>query len=277
MLTYPSSNLNQPAPAQPQGNGAFFSGRLGQSQQQVVPGVRIDLSNIKPTTRYNDLQEDLQKQIEHMDKTIQGFIKQKHELDAFLPAHGEQINAIPGDVKFVSRKYAGVDSAMGADLQAIRQLKNLVDVDAEQARLSFAVVDNLTLPMQYHSSGLNRHPGISGANNADGQTDQDLVNYFSKTAGEMDEQIKKFQKNVKEIEVHLGGVQASIMEQAQRIQANRNGTSGGAEDKIVELAAVLREFEGSILHVAGTVGGAREGVTELQLGDLRGRSTNGIR
>lgn len=253
---------------------------------QVVPGVRIDVSNMKSTTRFNDLHEDIQKGIADIDKFIQNCMSQKDQLDAFMPAHGEQLSAIPGDVRFVGRKYAAVDSALGADLHAIKQMRDLVKSDAEEAKLSFSAVDNLMLPSQYH---VNNAPGFFGSSNRDGsgsggkggddddKTASDLVGYFSKQVDEMDEQIKRFQKNVREIEMHLGGVQQNIMDQASRLQNGGGGFgAGSAEDKQMELYAVLRDFEESILQVAGVVGAGREGVTELQLSDFRGRGLNGV-
>lgn len=254
---------------------------MGQSQQQQqnsVPGVRIDVSNIRSTTRFNDLQEDLQKQIEEIDKAIQGFINQKNELDAFMPAHGEQLSSIPSDVAFVSRKAAGVEGALGADAVAVKQLRELVKVDADNARLSFKAVDNLKLPTSYHQAGLwstrggGHHHGGSGSPNADEEGSSDLVSFFSRTADEMGETMKKFERNLGEIEMHLHGVQGSVLEQLQRVAATpkEGGGQGQGDAKIHELAAVLKDFEESILQVAGTVGGAREGVTGLQLGDLMG-------
>ncbi|KAJ9142965.1 Nucleoporin NUP49 [Pleurostoma richardsiae] len=282
------SSLNQ-STQQPQANAlgqtlgggsalgpGLTMGQSTSSSQQVVPGVRIDLSNIKSTTRFNDLQEDLQKEIANIDRVIQGCIAQKNELDAFMPAHGEQLASIPTDVRFVSRKYAGVDGALAADAQAIRGLRELVKVDADHARLSFKAVDNLKLPAQYHTAGLwsTRSQGAAGsgaAADAESESNSDLVSFFSRTADEMDEQMKKFQKNLAEIEMHLGGVQSNLMEQVQRLQASKSkgASAGTTEDRIAELAGVLRDFEDGILKVAGQVGGVREGVTELQLGEFR--------
>jgi nucleoporin p58/p45 len=253
---------------------------------QVVPGVRIDLSNMKSTTRFNDLHEDIQKGIADIDKFIQNCMSQKDQLDAFMPAHGEQLSAIPGDVRFVGRKYAAVDSALAADLHAIKQTRDLVKSDAEEAGLSFSAVENLMLPSQYH---VNNAPVFFGSSNRDGsgsggkagadddKTASDLVGYFSKQVDEMDEQIKRFQKNVREIEMHLSGVQQNVMDQASRLQNGGGGGfgAGSAEEKQMELYAVLRDFEESILQVAGVVGAGREGVTELQLSDFRGRGLNG--
>jgi nucleoporin p58/p45 len=259
-----------------------------QQQQQVVPGVRIDVSNIRSTTRFNDLQEDIQNKIAEIDKAIQGFMAQKAELDAFMPAHGDQVASIPTDVSFVSRKAAGVETALGGDAVAVKQLRELVKVDADNARLSFKAVDNLKLPTAYHQAGLwstrGQQGGAGGAGaaggsgDADGESSSDLVSFFSKTADEMGDTMRKFEKNLTEIEMHLRGVQGNVLEQLQKVaSAPKNGVQNGADEKVVELAAVLRDFEESILQVAGVVGGAREGMTSLQLGEVLGRSSNGMR
>ncbi|KAK3900997.1 hypothetical protein C8A05DRAFT_16752 [Staphylotrichum tortipilum] len=271
---------------------------LGQSttaQQQVVPGVRIDLSNIKSTTRFNDLQESLQKEIAMIDEAIQKCIKDKDAIDAFLPSHGEQLEAIPTDVSFVSRKSDGAHNALAGDIQAISQLRELVRHDADHARLSFKAIDNLKLPTQYHQAGLwsNRTGGpqvapssaAAGAGSAaaaDAQSSADLIGYFSRAADEMDATMRKFERNLGEIEVHLHGVQGNMLEQMQRVAAAQSRSTGGAAgaagqgavgERVMELAAVLRDFEESILKVAGVVGGVKEGVTELQLKDFMGHGS----
>jgi len=253
---------------------------MGQStnqQPQVVPGVRIDVSNIRSTTRFNDLQEDLQKQIAMIDEGIQKCIRDKEAVEAFLPAHGEQLAAIPVDVSFVSRKSDGAHAALSGDIAAINQLRDLVKSDADNARLSFKAVDNLKLPTQYHQAGLwstrgQQSTAGTGSADADAESNSDLISFFSQTANEMDHMMKKFENNLGEIEVHLHGVQSNMLEQLQRVTAqSKNGVQGGVDDRVIELAAVLRDFEESILKVAGVVGGIKEGVTELQLKDFMGR------
>ncbi|EAQ88509.1 hypothetical protein CHGG_05128 [Chaetomium globosum CBS 148.51] len=270
----------QSQPQQSQAGGLS----LGQStaQQQTVPGVRIDLSNIKSTTRFNDLQETLQKEIAQIDEAIQRCIKDKDAVDAFLPSHGEQLAAIPTDVGFVTRKSEGAHNALSSDIRAIDQLRELVKTDAGHARLSFKAIDNLKLPTQYHQAGLwaNRGQQVGGAGAggqggaADAQSNTDLISFFSATAGEMDDMMKKFERNLGEIEVHLHGVQGNMLEQMQRVAAqSKSTTPGGVDQRVVELAAVLRDFEESILKVAGVVGGVKEGVTELQLKDFMGHGS----
>lgn len=268
-----------------------------QQQQQVVPGVRIDLSNIKPTTRFNELEESLQKEIAMIDEGIQKCIRDKEAVDAFLPAHGEQLAAIPTDVGFVTRKSEGAQSALSSDVLAIHQLRELVKQDADNARLSFKAIDNLKLPTQYHQAGLWSSRGqppveagagggsaaaaaaaaavAAAADEADAQSNTDLISFFSKTADEMDDMMRKFEKSLGEIEVHLHGVQGNMLEQLQRAAAqSKNGAGqGGVDERVVELAAVLRDFEESILKVAGVVGGVKEGITELQLKDFMGHGS----
>ena len=233
-----------------------------------------------------------------------------------MPAHSESLEAIPGDVRFVARKYDGVSAAMASDLQAIQALRETVKQDAEHAQLSFKALDNQKLPAQFHTSGLwstagggavqkggrGRDGGVGGDDRGDGRNGDgdgsgrtDLINYFSRTGDEIGQQLRKLESNLGEIEVHMYSVQAGLLEQLQRIAASSSSSSGArgagasvygganggggdgsgsgssSDDKVAELAAVLRDFEESILTVASVVGSARESMTGLQLGDFLGR------
>ncbi|KAK7740011.1 hypothetical protein SLS62_011154 [Diatrype stigma] len=281
------ASLNQNQTAQPQAQstmgglgGSLGLGSLGQStnQQQTIPGVRIDLSNLKGTTRFSDLQENLQKTVEGIDKFILNQIRHQEELQSFMPGHGEMLENIPNDVKFVTRKYEGARSALESDAHAIEAARNLVNQDADHARLSFRAIDNLKLPQQYHTPNL-WAPRQQSAGTANAETDgQDLVGFFSKTADEMDGQLKKYESNLTEIEMHLHGVQDGLVEQLQKVMATKNGGASAADEKLQELVAVLRDFEQGILKVAGEVGSAKEGMTRLQLGEFVGHDghSNGL-
>ncbi|KAK8128895.1 hypothetical protein PG984_010003 [Apiospora sp. TS-2023a] len=252
---------------------------MGQSQSQTTqPGVRIDVSEVRGTTRFNDLHEDLQKQITEVDRMIQNFMTQKDELDAFMPGHGEMLQHVPDDVKFVDRKYGGVRSALEADAEVIESVRNTVQHDTESAKLSFRAVDNLKLPQQYHTGGLwsGRQQSSGTANNeSDGQ---DLVNFFSKTADEMQSQLNGYERNLTEIEMHMHGVQDNVMARLQRMMASKNGGATAMDEELANLGAVLREFEMGILRSAGVIGHAREGMTRLQLGEFMtdGGQQNGL-
>ncbi|KAI1437897.1 hypothetical protein GGR50DRAFT_566496 [Xylaria sp. CBS 124048] len=286
--TQPQSNPLAQSQQQPQqqqqpsltlGSGLGFGLTMGQSNSQpTVPGVRIDVTNLKGTTRFNDLQENLQKMLEQADGFIAEQIRRKEEVDAFMSGHREMLESIPEDVKFVSRKCDGARNALESAAQSIESARLLVNQDADSARLSFRAVDNLKLPQQYHTSGF-WSPRQQAPGNANSEADgQDLVGFFSKTADEMADQAKKYEKSLSEIEAHMHGVSDNLVEQLQRVMATKNGAPSGTDERIQELVAVLRDFEQSILKVAGNVGGAREGLTRLQVGNFMSpeRDPNGV-
>src|SRR5271156_1108431 len=96
------SQQSQPQAQSGMFGGGALGGGLGQSNnQQTVPGVRIDTTNIRGTTRFNDLHEDLQKQITQIDEVIQAQIRLKHDCDAIMPSHESQLSNIPHDVEFI--------------------------------------------------------------------------------------------------------------------------------------------------------------------------------
>ncbi|KAH8879004.1 hypothetical protein GQ53DRAFT_800404 [Thozetella sp. PMI_491] len=281
-------NMNQPVAAQSTGMfgqsqpaGGAFGGSIAQpATQTAVPGVRIDLSNIRSTTRFNDLQEDLQKQITALDQSIQKCMKDCDAVNAFIPSHEQQLEAIPRDVTFVARKSEGMQSALASDVVAINQLRELVNEDCDTARLSFRAIDNQKLPTQYHQAGLWSTRGqqtAAGGGDPDAEGNSDLIGFFSKTADEMDDMMRRFSSNVNEIELHIRGLQENMLEEIMRLSALSRQGGQGTDDRVAELAVVLRDFEESILKVASDVGGVREGVTELQLGDFIGNGTNGMR
>jgi nucleoporin p58/p45 len=269
-------NQNQPQ-AQPSGlfGGGLSLGQNNAQNQQSVPGVRIDLSNLRGITRFNDLHEDLQKEISRMEDIIQGQIKLKNDCEAIMPAHDHQLAQIPNDVGFCNRKLVGVESAALSDVKAISFVRDFIKTDAEHAKLSFRAIDNLKLPPQYHNTGMWATKAQENRSQANGEDEaEDLVALFSTTADELATTLTKYQNNITEIERHLRGVEASSAQQINSFVAKRSGSSGGREDPVSELAAALREFEHSILGVAGKVGNVREGVQTLQLGGFTG-STNG--
>ncbi|KAI0148349.1 hypothetical protein F4776DRAFT_607243 [Hypoxylon sp. NC0597] len=260
--------------SQPQQSGVGLGSSLGigltmgQSTQQTVPGVRIDVSNLKGTTRFNDLQDDLQKQIERVDTFIQQQMRNKEQVDSFMPGHREMLESIPNDVNFIAKKYESAHSALASAAHSIEAVRGLVAQDVEHARLSFRAIDNLKLPEQYHTAGIwspRQQPAGTANTEADGQ---DLVSFFSRAADEMEEQVKRYENNMTEIEMHMHGVSDSLVEQLQKMMANKNGTSSGPNEKAQELSAVLRELQQGILKVASDVASAREGMTQLQLGNF---------
>ncbi|KAB8342937.1 hypothetical protein FH972_022533 [Carpinus fangiana] len=244
---------------------------MGQTnrQQQTVPGVRIDASNIRSTTRFNDLHEDLQSQIEKIDAFIQQQIHYKDQCDAMMPSHEENLKSIPADVSLVNGLVDTSELGILNDSTAIKQAKDLVLKDADAARISFRAIETLKLPSQlrnpntWYSNTPRRE--LKDTANADEAKPQDIVDYFSAEASKMAETLGAYEKYIGEIEGHLQNVENSTIQAGRRMQftQGKNGGTRSAEDQIRELAAVLKEFEGGIYGVAGKVGDARDDVQKL--------------
>ena len=255
-----------------------FSSSIGQytQQQQTVPGVRVDLSGLRPTTRFNDLYEEIQKIIEGVDNFVLTQMNLAEQCEQAMPKVESTFSYIPNDVEFCSRKLDTMQQALENDAEIIDGTKKLVKREAADARLSFMAIQNLRMPQQFHQSGLWNIPTTSqvpGPTILDEDTEEgassDLVSYFTKQTEGMSKTLESYKRNVAEVEAYLRGVEATTVHQMQRVQFTR-GRDGGersADDQVRELAAVLREFEHGILGVAGKVGGVREKVQERMLGE----------
>ncbi|RKF83865.1 Nucleoporin NUP49 [Golovinomyces cichoracearum] len=251
--------------------GGLSLGQNSTQQQQTIPGVLIDTSNIRGTTRFNDLKEELQKQLMEIDTMIQAQIQLKNDCDAIMPAHESQLTQIPIDVEFCQRKLVGVDNAADSDIHAISAVQKLIKNDAEAAKLSFAAIDILKLPPQYHLAGVwspkNNNRGGSGET-------EGIVGLFSQTADELSAKLATYQKHISEIEQHLRGVEANSAHQINNLAAKKNGNTFTEESSFDQLAGVLRDFETGLLNIAGKVGETRKGVTALQLNQFFPASSN---
>ncbi|MCJ1283239.1 hypothetical protein MMC26_002567 [Xylographa opegraphella] len=262
---------------------SIFSTSIGQysQAQQTIPGVRINLSELRSTTRFNDLHDDLQKIIENVDKFILNQIYLSEQCDGTMPKVESAVAFIPEDVEFCARRLETLQQVLENDAAAIETGRELVGKDAADARLSFKVIQNLRIPPQFQHANLWNQPQPPqniGSVLQDGNTEEsgsaDLVSYFSHQADEMTRTLGTFESHIAEVETYLSGLEASTVQQMQRLQftKNRDGGQRSADDQVRELAAVLREFEGGILGVAGKVGGVRETVQEAMLGEGTPRS-----
>lgn len=248
--------------AQQQSNA--FGGTLGglnmgqQNQNQnSVPAVRVDPSNIRITTRYNDIHEQIQKEIEQQDEMILGVIKQANECAAILPAHGDQLELIPDNVEFLQRKIIGVQSNQDADVESVDKLSKEFDVDKANAKLSFDAIENLRLPQQYHQGMWNTAKQTSPSSTRPGEPAEDIVNLFDQTAEEMGQTYKKNMNTLSDIEQHLNSLTAKM------VQAGGNfGNNQGHQNQ--ELAENLRLFHDALVNVANKCGDARESVQKIQ-------------
>ena len=282
ILTCCSGKSTAPPQAQsifnnpPQPNSIFSSsiGQLSQ-QQQVVPGVRVTLNELRPTTRFNDLHEELQKIIENVDSFVLQQMTFKKECENMLRNISEQIDSIPQDTDFCQKNLEHLQRALENDAGAIAQAKSMTKSDAIDARLSWNVIDQLKMPQQFQHTGMWNTPTMlpnAGAlytdSNDEESGNRDLVGYFRKEADGMFTTLDACQRGIAEVDDYLQSLEMKIAQQLQQSRSiHGNGRKKtGAGDQIRDLALVLREFEGGILGVAGRVGETREVLQSTILG-----------
>ncbi|KAL8830444.1 MAG: hypothetical protein Q9170_005727 [Blastenia crenularia] len=268
--------LNQAQQQQPSG----FATSIGQytQRQQPVPGVRVTTSELRPTTRFIDLHDQLQTLIENVDDFIQQQMKFQQECVALNPSIEANCKQMPADVNVCAKALDTMQDALENDAGAISQAKSLTKGDVANAKLSFSAVENMALPQQYQAGNLWALPSVSqdsapllleDEDTKEGNSSTSLVAFFSDQSDAMSRSLDGYRKGVAEVETYLKGIEANTMQQMQQFFFTRDQDGQGktAEDQVRELAAVLKEFENGILNVAGRVGGVREKTQELMLGD----------
>ncbi len=236
----------------------------------------MSLNELRPTTRFNDLHEELQKIVEGVDSFVQGQIRFQEQCELASKTIDDACASIPNDVEYCSMTLDTMHQALENDANTIEHAKALTKTDAANAKLSMKAVQGLKMPVQFHHSGLWNPSAVSQAlgpsfpnEDVDGSASTDLVSYFSKQAEYMSKTLADYKNRITEVETYLKGIEASSVQQMQQMMfiKNRDGGARSAEDQVRELAAVLREFESGILGVASKVGGAREKVLEVMLED----------
>ncbi|EKV15826.1 Nucleoporin NUP49/NSP49, putative [Penicillium digitatum] len=281
------SLFGQPAPAQ-------TTQPLQQSTatSTVIQGVKVDVSNLLPTTKFESCADEIRSQIEAIDKHILNQMKMCHEVGDLLPTIEKQGATIPNDVEFVQGKLETMQHALENDASDIDGLRSLVARDAAEAQVAFRAIDTLKLPLQYQSTGggwwsvqdqqipersmrssrkntLALPDGVEG----DASTDVNgipvnLVDYFSHRSKEMKGVLTKYTGNLKEIEDHLHGVEATLNRQISDFVSSksREGAAGTPRSTINELSGVLSDVEAGIMGVATRLSNVSEQVQDLSIG-----------
>ncbi|KAF2483012.1 hypothetical protein BDY17DRAFT_279796 [Neohortaea acidophila] len=257
-----------------------FAGKLSMGQAQSTAGVqqpaqgavKINFDEMRPTTRYADLIDDIKAQLESIDQMIQKQEQNCRQIEAFLPEHGQKVPSLGPDVDLIKEKAEAVEHALAMDAGGVDMQRRVLESDRKDFQRCERVVMNLAQPLQYRYTG---YGGASTSTGLDGDVakDMDLVsNFFAPVAAELIKTLDLYASNLTEIEGHMRVIEQSAVAQEQQLVSKRAGVGGGAyangDDTVRELADTLRGFEASILGAAGLVGQCREGVNELVLGRL---------
>ena len=239
----------------------------GNTGSNTQPGVKIDISNIRPTTRFSDLHEDIKAKIEEIDKFIRQQESYASQCEALLPSHSNNIATIPPDVSVIEGKAETVELGLENDGRLISAAKETLKTDVKDLTRCVRVIENQSLPSRFHYGP----SGISSATSAlaDEDYDVDLPAYFSRHADSMASTRETFAANLAEIEAHLSVVERRTAALIGEVGRDRASGLASGNDSVRELADTLRGFEGGILDAARKVGGCREGVEDLIVGRRR--------
>lgn len=274
----PGPAQNQQSTMQPPPARKLFPSQIGQysQQQQTVPGVRIlDVNQLRSTTRFNDLHEDLQKVIENVDNFISGQIRCQEECAQHTEDINQKCHQIPPDVEYCTKALDTTQQALENNAESIAFAKGLVKVDVADAKLSFQTIQNLKMPQQFQQSGMWNTTGISQSGGSSFPEEdlevgasRTLVEYFSKQADVMSKTLDAYKRSIGQVEAYLKDVESNAMQQMQQMMFDRgqDGVEKSAEEQVRQLAAVLRDFEHGITGVASRVGVTRDKIQEVVLG-----------
>ncbi|KAJ5873815.1 uncharacterized protein N7529_002245 [Penicillium soppii] len=274
---------------QPAAQGAPQPLQQSTNNNTVIQGVKVDVSNLLPTTKYESCADEIRNQIEAIDKHILNQMKMCHEVGDLLPTIEKQGATIPNDVDFVQGKLETMQHALENDARDIDGLRNLVTRDAAEAEVAFRAIDTLKLPLQYQSTGggwwsvqdqnipersmrssrkntLALPDGVEGdasATSVNG-VPVNLIDYFSHRSKEMKDVLGKYTGNLKEIEDHLHGVEATLNRQISDFVSSKSRDGNAAPRSTVnELAAVLSDVEAGIMGVATRLSTVSEQVQDM--------------
>ena len=243
----------------------------------------MSTSELRPTTRFTDLHEHLQTLIANIDDFVQQQMKYQQECVSLNPSISQDCNDMPNDVDHCTKALETMETALENDAGIISQAKSLTKGDVGNANLCFSAIENMAIPQQYQTTNLWALPSVprepapsllDDENSNNGTSSLNLINYFTDQADDMSKLLHGYQRNIGEVEAYLKGIEGNTIQQMQQFLFTRghDGQGKSAEDQVRELAAVLKEFENSILNVAGKVGGVREKMTEVMLGDYGGQT-----
>lgn len=115
--------------------------------------ARIDLEHLRPTTKFDQLTEDLQREIINLDTAILNEMNRCNEVSNLLPTIAATGSNIPNDVAYVTEKLEEVETGLENDAEDIQDLKEkMIKKDANEAKVCFREVDRLKMPSQYQAS-----------------------------------------------------------------------------------------------------------------------------
>ncbi|KAK6515203.1 Nucleoporin nup49/NSP49 (Nuclear pore protein nup49/NSP49) [Arthrobotrys conoides] len=216
-----------------------------QTQTQVQPqAVEMNFSNMRGTTRYEELHADVRSLLDFLDDYVQKAIGISQELSARSVTHKEAMESVDDDVEHVSRKLGFTTTFLNNDGHSIGQLHNASTQLINTATLSTRTIDILRLPMSQRSHYLSTHHTSN--------PEYSLMPYFEEKSSELESKATHFLATVGEVEKTLEAVERDVG------QVNMS-----AESKVREVVKAERVVFSGMLAVASKVATVNEDLKTL--------------
>ena len=242
------------------------SGGQQQQTQQAAPGVRVDLTQVKGSTKFDDLTKEGQDLISGIEATIDKVGKWKDEIAGYTPVHEQDIRQLAVDVAYLQNKYELVKRAvLEGDVASVQELRTMSNKNIDDAQTVGRAVENLKLPAHYHLPGLFTSTGANTSFGAD-PGESDLIGFFNRQCAQLQERDERLRSYLAEIQQHMPNVEGGLYQKLTALQGQMGGGSSGAAFE--EMRATLVDMRNVILRQAVEVGKTREALTKLQVSFL---------
>ncbi|KAF3904976.1 hypothetical protein AA313_de0201065 [Arthrobotrys entomopaga] len=243
----PAATLFGQSAAQPQPTpfGQTQPNTFGQTQpQQQAQAVEMNFSNMRGTTRYEELHTDVRSLLDFLDDHIQKAIQISQELTARTVGHKETMESVDGDVEHVSRKLGFTTTFLNNDGHSIGQLHNASTQLINTAALSTRTIDILRLPISQRSHYLSSHHTSN--------PEYSLIPYFEEKTEELAGKAQNFLAAVGEVEKTLEAVEMDV-----------GNVNMSAESKVKEVVKAERVVFSGMVAVASKVASVNEDLKAL--------------
>ncbi|KAF3924084.1 hypothetical protein ABW21_db0209898 [Orbilia brochopaga] len=211
-----------------------------QTQQQQQPqAVDMNFSNMRGTTRYEELNGDVRSLLDYLDSYIQKSIGISNEISARSVDHKEAMESVDRDVEHVSRKLGFTTTFLNNDGHSIGQLHNASAQLVNTASLSTRTIDILRIPISQRSHYLSSHHTSN--------PEYSLIPYFEEKTSELEGKTENFLSAIGEVEKTLEAVERDVG------QVNLS-----AESKVKEVIKAERMVFSGMLAVASKVASVNE-------------------
>ena len=300
--TQQSNTLGNQAAGAP----ALGTSFLGNTSTSNTSATKIDAEHLRSTTKFDQLNDQLQSEIAALDAFILQQIQMCNEVSDLLPSIAASGANLPNDVAYVSQKLEEVEIGLENDAEEIVGLRDgVVKQDIIETKVCFRSVDRLKMPSQYQNqyqspgsapgsgitggmyggSGLSgwwNHPqtlqrSVRGTDSGSrsltlpGEEDPDEAGGPANMIDLIERRVGEMKKTLESNKELLQEIEDFVESvELKVLQKERDLVDGTKEpdDPINMLRFIFGAVEKSMYDVADKVGGARDGVHELVLGSV---------